>query len=210
VGLASGHEEGGFVLREIDGLYTVRRWRRGAKDSIDVPPHLGCKYDDVDIAASFHTHPNTGIDYLQEPSETDKRAVRDDEDLKGEYYEGEFVISSELIYMVTPSGSVREIGETAEFCMGVRFEMAATLTKEVLQDEIAITLAQVIAKANKRASAAGVNVKESNISIAQLFGKEILWRINYGPREYISRRGGDFIVDVWAHNAVVKQVLRGQ
>jgi hypothetical protein len=116
--LASGHEEGGFVLREIDGLYTVRRWRRGAKDSIDVPPHLGCKYDDVDIAASFHTHPNTGNDYLQEPSETDKRAVRDDEDLKGEYYEGEYVISSELIYLVTPSGSVREIGETAQIFGG--------------------------------------------------------------------------------------------
>ena len=64
-----------------------------------------------------HTHPNTGDDYLQEPSETDKRAVRDDEDLKGEYYEGEFVISSKIIYLVTTTGSVREIGETAEILL---------------------------------------------------------------------------------------------
>ena len=88
--------------------------------------------------------------------------------------------------------------------------MAATLTKDVLQDEIAVSLAHVIAAANKRARAAGVNVQESNISIAQLFDKEMLWRINYGPREYISRRGGDFIVDVWGRDASVKQVLRGQ
>lgn len=88
--------------------------------------------------------------------------------------------------------------------------MAATLTKEVLQDEIALLFAQVIAAANKHASAAGVNIKESNISIAQLFGKDIVWRVNYGPSNYISRRGGDFIVDVWAHNATIKQVLHGQ
>ena len=88
--------------------------------------------------------------------------------------------------------------------------MAATLTKEVLQDEIALLFAQVIAAANKHASAAGVNIKESNISVAQLFGKDIVWRVNYGPSNYISRRGGDFIVDVWAHNAAIKQVLRGQ
>ena len=79
-----------------------------------MPPHPACKFGGENIAASFHTHPNTGEDYLQEPSETDKRAVRDDEDLKGEYYEGEFVISSELVYLVTITGSVREIGETAE------------------------------------------------------------------------------------------------
>ena len=112
--IAEGHEEGGFVLHDAEGKFRVVRWRRGAKDSIDVPPHSECKFDSEDIAASFHTHPNTGDDYLQEPSETDKRAVRDDEDLKGEHYEGEYVISSEIIYLVTTTGSVREIGETSE------------------------------------------------------------------------------------------------
>jgi len=88
--------------------------------------------------------------------------------------------------------------------------MAIVLTKEVLQDEIAVTLAQVIAAANKSAAAAGIDVKESNISIEQLPSSDILWRINYGPRDYSLRRGGDFIVDVWERNMSIKQVLRGQ
>ncbi len=62
------------------------------------------------IVASFHTHPNTGRDVLQEPSETDKRAVRDDPDLKNIDYIGEFVLSEEKIYLITPAGQVREIG----------------------------------------------------------------------------------------------------
>jgi hypothetical protein len=41
---------------------------------------------------------------LQEPSETDKRAVRDDPDLKGNDYVGEFVISQAVIYLVSPAG----------------------------------------------------------------------------------------------------------
>ncbi len=62
--------------------------------------------------ASFHTHPNTGAEFLQEPSETDKRAVRDDPDLKGASYIGEFVIAQEAIYLITPNGGVREVVAT--------------------------------------------------------------------------------------------------
>lgn len=36
---------------------------------------------------------------FQEPSDTDKRAVRDDPDLKGEFYEGELVISQKKVYL---------------------------------------------------------------------------------------------------------------
>ena len=77
-----------------------------------MPPHTDCTIDGLDIIASFHTHPNIGSDYLQEPSETDKRAVHDDPDLKGSEYVGEFVISQTVIYLVTPSGQVREMDET--------------------------------------------------------------------------------------------------
>ena len=63
------------------------------------------------IVASFHTHPNTGTDFLQEPSETDKRAVRDDPDLQGGAYVGEFVIARETIYFITPDGQVREVAD---------------------------------------------------------------------------------------------------
>ena len=49
---------------------------------------------------------------MQEPSETDRRAVRDDPNLKGPDYVGEFVLSEETIYLVTPGGQVsaREAG----------------------------------------------------------------------------------------------------
>ena len=88
--------------------------------------------------------------------------------------------------------------------------MAETLSVEVLQDDIAVTLAQVIAAANKRAIAAGVDVNDSIITIMQIIGTEFLWRINYGTRNYKSQRGGDLIVDVRASDASIKAVLRGQ
>jgi hypothetical protein len=50
--------------------------------------------------------------YLQEPSETDKRAVRDDPDLKSVEYVGEYVISQAIIYLISPAGQVREIDDT--------------------------------------------------------------------------------------------------
>jgi len=83
-----------------------------------VPSHPNCKIGDEVIVASFHTHPNTGEDYLQEPSETDKRAVRDDPNLKDVNYVGEFVISQEVIFLITPAGRVRELADTQDILEG--------------------------------------------------------------------------------------------
>jgi len=117
-GTSGGREEGGFVIQDSSGNLDIVRWAAGDRDSIGVPPHSECKVGEGSIVASFHTHPNTGSDYLQEPSETDKRAVRDDRDLKGTDYVGEFVISYEIIFLVTPTGRVREVAETQEFFAG--------------------------------------------------------------------------------------------
>ncbi|MBU4225464.1 MAG: Mov34/MPN/PAD-1 family protein [Chloroflexi bacterium] len=111
-GATGGHEEGGFVIKDQDGNLSVIRWPQGLQDVIGVPPHANCRVDELEIVATFHTHPNTGSDYLQEPSETDKRAVRDDPDLKASEYAGEFVISQAIIYLVTPAGQVREMDDT--------------------------------------------------------------------------------------------------
>jgi len=111
-GVTGGHEEGGFVLRDAVGNLSTMGWPKGAQNSIILPPHPNCKIGDKDIVATFHTHPNTGSDYLQEPGETDQRAVRDDPDLKGEWYEGELVISQEEIYLIAPNGQVSEVGDT--------------------------------------------------------------------------------------------------
>ena len=102
------------MLQDSEGNWSIVRWPQGAQDSIIVPPHPNCRIGNRDIVATFHTHPNMGDDYLQEPGETDRRAVRDDSDLKGIHYEGELVISSAIIYLIEPNGLVSEIGKTQE------------------------------------------------------------------------------------------------
>jgi len=89
--------------------------------------------------------------------------------------------------------------------------MAATLTAEVLQDNLAVSLARAMAVANKKARELGVDVTQSLISITQhtLNGISV-WRINYGPKDYVNRRGGDVLIEVDVHDATIKKVLRGQ
>lgn len=89
--------------------------------------------------------------------------------------------------------------------------MATTLTADVLQDDLAISLARVLAAANKKARESGVDVPQSLITITQgSVSGDSVWRINYGPKNHIGRRGGDLIVEVDANDASIKQVLRGQ
>jgi hypothetical protein len=56
-----------------------------------------------------------------------------------------------------------------------------------------------------------VDVLQSLITITQHPSAEhLIWRVNYGPKEYVGRRGGDLIIDVDPSDASIKQVLRGQ
>ena len=111
-GVTGGHEEGGFIVQDVANNLSIMRWPRGLQDSIVVPAHRGCRIDEQDVVASFHTHPNTGNDFLHAPSETDKRAVRDAPDLKGAAYVGEYVISQSTIYLILPTGQVDEVVDT--------------------------------------------------------------------------------------------------
>ena len=113
-GVEGGHEEGGFVVLDPDESLSVEPWPAGERGSIAVPEHAGCVFKGMAIVATFHTHPNTGPDYLQQPGESDKRGVRDDENLKGPIYVGEFVISNEMVYLITPSGTIRELSKRIE------------------------------------------------------------------------------------------------
>jgi len=73
------------------------------------------------------------------------------------------------------------------------------------------SLARALAVANKRAREFGIDVLQSLITITQrAFDGQLLWRINYGPRDYVGRRGGDLIIEVDPSNVSIKQVLRGQ
>ena len=89
--------------------------------------------------------------------------------------------------------------------------MDDTFAAEVLQDNLAISVAQALAAANKKAYELGVDVSQSLISILQhsLNGSSV-WRINYIPKDYINQRGGDVIIEVDMYDATIKRVLRGQ
>lgn len=109
---SGGHEEGGFIIVDDLGNFDVVRWEKGNQNEIILPAHRNCFVRGKAIAASFHTHPNTGENFQQEPSLTDIRAVRDDPDLKGKFYSGELVISQENIYLIKPTGQSSIIGKT--------------------------------------------------------------------------------------------------
>jgi hypothetical protein len=62
-------------------------------------------------------------------------------------------------------------------------EMGATLSTDVLDDEMAVSLARVLASANKRARELNVGVPQSLITITQLSNRGPSWRINCEPLE---------------------------
>ena len=89
--------------------------------------------------------------------------------------------------------------------------MAAILSKETLQDEIAVSVATVLASANRKAKELGVDVQKSLITVGEHLAKGTwLWRVHYGTREYVGRRGGDLMIDIDPKTAKIKQVLQGQ
>jgi len=112
-GTGNAHEEGGFVLRSADGSLSVERWPRGAQNEIFVPQHPSGNRAGLPIVATFHTHPNPGPDFQQEPSLTDIRAVRNDPDLSHPDYEGEYVIATESIYRIERNGRTSTVGDTS-------------------------------------------------------------------------------------------------
>lgn len=89
--------------------------------------------------------------------------------------------------------------------------MSIALSSDVLQDDVAVTVACVIASANKRARELNVDVMQSIISLTQhAQDGHWVWRVNYGAKDYIGRRGGDLMVEVNPEDASIQRVLWGQ
>jgi hypothetical protein len=89
--------------------------------------------------------------------------------------------------------------------------MSAVLSSDVLQDDVAVTAACAIAAANKRARELNVDVMQSIISLTQHSQDgSWVWRVNYGAKDYIGRRGGDLMVEVNPEDASIYRVLWGQ
>jgi hypothetical protein len=57
-----------------------------------------------------------------------------------------------------------------------------------------------------------VNVQQSRITVTQRAAEDgtLLWRINYGPRNPVGRRGGDLLIEVSYDDGIVRRMLRGQ
>ena len=89
--------------------------------------------------------------------------------------------------------------------------MTPNLPDDVLGDPLAVSMARTMAAANKRARELGVDAGQCLITVSQdAAGGEPRWRVNYGPRNYVGRRGGDLIIDVNPADYSIARVLRGQ
>lgn len=79
-----------------------------------------------------------------------------------------------------------------------------------MADEFAVSLAHILATANRRARQLGCDVAQSLVTITQHFDGGSTWRINYGVENPVGQRGGDLIDEINAENAEVMRVIRGQ
>ena len=86
------------------------------------------------------------------------------------------------------------------------------IEEEVLNDSLAVAVARALNSANKKAGEYELDIRQSLVSITQEIqeNKDMLWRVHYGPRDYIRRRGGDLIIYVDPQDYTIRKVLRGQ
>jgi hypothetical protein len=89
--------------------------------------------------------------------------------------------------------------------------MATPALEDIRQDDLAMSVARALTAANEAAAARGTNLKQSLVTISEESPPpQRLWRIHYGPRECLNRRGGDLIVLVEEDTGSVQRIIRGQ
>ena len=89
--------------------------------------------------------------------------------------------------------------------------MAEAISSEILNDPFVASVANALSIANEKAREYGMDLTKCLISITQEMTEgRTLWRIHYGPKDYIHRRGGDLAVYVHPQDGTINKVLRGQ
>jgi hypothetical protein len=89
--------------------------------------------------------------------------------------------------------------------------MATITLEEMQQDQLVMSVARALAVANEAALAQGIDPADSLVTITEETSSAgRLWRIHYGPRDYIGRRGGDLIVIVDEGSHAIQRIIRGQ
>jgi hypothetical protein len=104
-------EQGGFILRDpVTGTLEVARLPSRGRDSLAYPICADGTYRRKPIIGTFHTHPNTGAEWQQDPSPQDIRLSEEHPETMGAH---QFVIAQETIYHIDNDGVVSEMGPTA-------------------------------------------------------------------------------------------------
>lgn len=89
--------------------------------------------------------------------------------------------------------------------------MPTVSLEKMQQDHLAMSIARALALANEAALAQGLKPTDSSVTITEETSSGVRhWRIHYGPRDYINRRGGDLIVLVDEQGEAVQRIIRGQ
>ncbi len=89
--------------------------------------------------------------------------------------------------------------------------MPAITLEGIQQDHLVMSVARALALANEAAIAQGTEPANSLVSITEETSPAgRLWRVHYGPRDYLGRRGGDLIVFVDERGEAVQRIIRGQ
>ncbi len=83
--------------------------------------------------------------------------------------------------------------------------------EKMQKDSRAMSVARALALANERAVDMGWDPAASLVTITEEPDPtRCLWKIHFGPRDYINRRGGDMVMLVDEGAGEVRQVLKGQ
>ena len=89
--------------------------------------------------------------------------------------------------------------------------MATATLPNSRQTHLVASVARALTLANDAASARGTDPADSLVTISEEGSSAgRVWRIHYGPRDYIGCRGGDLIVLVDEDSDAVQRVMRGQ
>jgi hypothetical protein len=112
-GVGSNHpvEQGGFIVVDTNSdLLDIVRLPAQGRDSFSFPICSDGVYGGRKIVGSFHTHPNSGTEWRQEPSVQDIRLSQNYPDTMGRH---QFVIAESTIYHIDNDGVVTEMGPTS-------------------------------------------------------------------------------------------------
>jgi len=85
-----------------------------------------------------------------------------------------------------------------------------TRTSDLLEDDVAVSVAKIVAVANRRARELGIDIARSELSLTRDPHEGDVWHVHYGPLDYVRHRGGDVTIDVDAGSLVATRIVRGQ